>query len=352
MATSFSFTADAAEQALLHVQGWQELDAGDVSVETVSGGLTNVLTKVEVSEAARAKVGNDAPTAVLVRHFGKGTGELVDREREGAIFAHFGSIGLSPALLGTFKGGRIEAFFNAKTLASIDCHDVDVAAKIGAHLARVHAADVPIPHENGLPDNLFLWWKLAARSIMPDVEATRKAMQFDMPRLHTEVASLIDLLASLNAPVTFTHMDLLAANILQLREPGREGEVTFVDFEYGMYAWRGFDFGNHFAEASINYSVDGHPGFVLNPDNYPSEETQTAFFTAYLAETGVTDPAAVAAAIPDLMHEARICSLASHMLWGLWAIVRAANPSDEFGFLEFAAARLGQYFALRKKWGV
>ena len=346
-----TFTADAARRALTVVEGWQGLSEGDVVTSVVSGGLTNVLTKVSVSPDV--EVADSAPTAVLVRHFGRGTHVLINRKREGVIFAHFGSLGLSPALHGTFEGGRVEQFLEARTLTSTDLHQPATATAIGSHLARVHGTEVPnISHQNGLPDLLSGWWKLAVRAIMPSAYLARKVLQFDFADLHREMGELIEILESVNSPVMFTHMDLLAGNILELTEDDHQGEITFVDFEYGMYAWRGFDFGNHFAEAGITYDVDGFPGFYINPDDYPSDETITAFFTGYLHGQGVTDPDEIAAALPGLKQEARVFTLASHFMWGIWAIVRAATPSDDYGFLEFAAARLDQYYALRRQWGI
>merc|ERR1712173_471832 len=43
----------------------------------------------------------------------------------------------------------------------------------------------------------------------------------------------------------FTHNDLLGGNILYLSD---SKEIKFIDFEYGMYNYRAFDFANNFCE--------------------------------------------------------------------------------------------------------
>eukprot|EP01084_Bolivina_argentea_P098799 177585_1 len=45
--------------------------------------------------------------------------------------------------------------------------------------------------------------------------------------------------------LVFTHGDLLGGNILYLTDTK---EIKFVDFEYGAYNYRAFDFANHFCE--------------------------------------------------------------------------------------------------------
>jgi ethanolamine kinase len=88
------------------------------------------------------------------------------------------------------------------------------------------------------------------RYIVPKVYANEKAQaQFvahvNIPKLKAELAMLQKRIEALNAPVVFGHCDLLSGNLIFDKE---RDEIFFIDYEYGMYTFRGFDIGNHFAE--------------------------------------------------------------------------------------------------------
>lgn len=53
------------------------------------------------------------------------------------------------------------------------------------------------------------------------------------------------------------------------------GEANFIDYEYGCYAFRGFDIGNHFNEFA---------GFECEYWRYPTKELQMKWYDWYLTE--------------------------------------------------------------------
>lgn len=53
------------------------------------------------------------------------------------------------------------------------------------------------------------------------------------------------------------------------------GEANFIDYEYGCYAFRGFDIGNHFNEFA---------GFECEYWRYPTKEFQMKWYEWYLTE--------------------------------------------------------------------
>ena len=70
----------------------------------------------------------------------------------------------------------------------------------------------------------------------------------------------------------FSHNDLLSGNILLLHS----GELRFIDFEYGAYNFRGYDFGNHFCE---------YAGFDFDLEkSYPSRAQAKLFLKAYFED--------------------------------------------------------------------
>ena len=57
--------------------------------------------------------------------------------------------------------------------------------------------------------------------------------------------------------------------------------VQFIDFEYGCYSYRGFDWGNHFNE---------YAGFECDYGRYPDTATAALFLRHYLAEALGREP--------------------------------------------------------------
>jgi len=59
-------------------------------------------------------------------------------------------------------------------------------------------------------------------------------------------------------------------------------DVSFIDFEYGNWNYRGFDIGNHFCE---------YAGFQCDYSLYPSKEQQLEWLKTYLtAYNGCIQP--------------------------------------------------------------
>ena len=108
-----------------------------------------------------------------------------------------------------------------------------------------------------------------------------------------------------NSPVVFCHNDLLAPNIIyHSKEEERkaavssielslchidsmsmveeedgcgevDSDISFIDYEYGSYSYRGFDIGNHFNE---------YAGFECDYSKYPGVKAQKDWIRAYLEE--------------------------------------------------------------------
>jgi hypothetical protein len=100
---------------------------------------------------------------------------------------------------------------------------------------------------------------------------------------------------------------------------------------------------------------------------YPNKQQQELFFRHYLAQEqqqvaaataaaagASADSAAAAAAEADpppvdpevldrLSAEANAWALASHLYWGVWAIIQACNSPIDFDYMQFSATRLGEF---------
>lgn len=156
---------------------------------------------------------------------------------------------------------------------------------------------------------------------------------------HTVLVRELGVLSSrlIASPMRFCHNDLLGPNVLA----DTKGGVRFIDYEYACYNARGFDLGNHFNE---------HAGFDLDYSRYPTRDQQMVFLKAYLSafyeRDGPHDPEEV----EHLWREANQWSLASHFLWGVWALIQALNSSIDFDYLWYSNARLDVYFHSRDKY--
>lgn len=67
--------------------------------------------------------------------------------------------------------------------------------------------------------------------------------------------------------------------------------MQFIDFEYGSYNYRGFDFGNHWNE---------YAGFEGDYSRYPDIKQQAMFVKAYLQQQGTKSPVRCRRAVSGL----------------------------------------------------
>ena len=121
-------------------------------------------------------------------------------------------------------------------------------------------------------------------------------------------------------PACFCHNDLLSANILY---DETSKQVSFIDYEYGGYNYRGFDIANHFNEWA---------GFECEWSHLPTERRQKEWIFEYLKafynHVRVDDEVEIYVSVDDVnrvYREVARFMLASHFYWGLWALVRSLS---------------------------
>ena len=130
------------------------------------------------------------------------------------------------------------------------------------------------------------------------------------------------MLYTINSPIVFAHNDLLMKNIVydQIAD-----QLYFIDFEYSAFNFQSFDLANHFCEYS------GQDPFDL--ELYPSKEHQLNWIAVYLkfydelnsrvdGDANGTTKAIDERRIEQLYVQVQKCSLASHLLWGSWALLQ------------------------------
>ena len=340
-----------ADKCVRGFPDWASVTPSSITVSVVSGGLTNQIYLCRRPAAGGpADAASGTPTEVLVRVFGEGTEELVDREAELEFLELVSAEGIGPRCLGCFEGGRVEQFVpDARTWHVRDLRDPARAALLGAAMAKLHAIELPSKHSR-LAADTSLAKSLAAGAWPATAQKAANALvarggrrgllaaAVDVPALAQECVWLMGFLADLESPVVFCHNDLQEGNVLELKD----GSVTVLDYEFGGNNFRGFDFGNLFCEMVMDNQGTAFPGFVCQPDCYPDREAQLGFFRAYA-------PAADDAALEKLMAEADAFAMASHLYWALWAVAQGLNSQIVWGYLEYAQQRSVQYHACKER---
>ncbi|XP_008784349.2 probable ethanolamine kinase [Phoenix dactylifera] len=302
---------------------WSSLDNSCFSMETVSGGITNLLLKVSVKEES----GNDV--SLTVRLYGPNTDLVIDRKRELLAIPYLSAAGFGAKLLGIFKNGIIQSFINARTLSPSDMSNPKIAAEIAKQLYKFHQVDIPGSSEAQLWNDVFKFLEKAAVLQFDDNEKQAKYETISFKEICNEIIALKELTDLLNAPVVFAHNDLLSGNLMLNDE---EGKLYFIDFEYGSYSYRGYDVANHFNE---------YAGFDCDYSLYPEKNAQYHFFRNYLRPDRPHE-------VPDkdleaLYIETNTFRLASHIYWALWALIQAQVSPIDFDYLDYFFLRYNEY---------
>ncbi|XP_009795061.1 putative ethanolamine kinase [Nicotiana tabacum] len=302
---------------------WLDLDDSHFSVETVSGGITNLLLKVSVRED-KGKNGN-----MTIRLYGPNTEYVINRERELQAIQYLSAAGFGAKLLGVFGNGMVQSFIDARTLTPSDMRNPKLAAEIAKQLRKFHQVEIPGSKEPQLWNDVLKFFRKASTLQFDDGEKKSKYETILFQEVHNEITSLKELTNRLNAPVVFAHNDLLSGNLM-LNED--KGKLYFIDFEYGSYNYRGFDLGNHFNE---------YAGYDCDYSLYPSKDEQFHFFKHYLdpdQPNEVSDKD-----LEALYAETSSYMLASHLYWALWALIQAKMSPIDFDYISYFFLRYNEY---------
>lgn len=302
---------------------WAKLDDSCFSVETVSGGITNLLLKVSVEEE------NGDNVAVTVRLYGPNTDYVVNRERELQAIKYLSAAGFGAKLLGVFGNGMVQSFIHARTLTPSDMRKPKLVVEIAKQLRRFHEVEIPGSKEPQLWVDIFKFFEKASALQFEDIDKQRIYETISFKEVHREVTQLKELTGLLNAPVVFAHNDLLSGNLMLNDE---HDKLYLIDFEYGSYNYRGFDIGNHFNE---------YAGYDCDYSLYPSKDEQYHFFRHYLQPEKPNEVSEKD--LEALYIETNTFMLASHLYWALWALIQARMSLIDFDYLGYFFLRYNEY---------
>mmetsp|Transcript_9215 Transcript_9215/g.12668 ORF Transcript_9215/g.12668 Transcript_9215/m.12668 type:complete len:359 (-) Transcript_9215:47-1123(-) len=314
------------------VTAWRNLNDTELLVKQLTGGVTNKLYRCKVQEDGYSKVkGEFDERFVLVRVYGNNTDIFIDRKEELENIERLHKLGFAPKLYGCFNNGFIYGYFKGKDISPTELYEMKYSDRIAAKLADWHSLEFPGEKVPSVWPRIEKWLNSVPAPYKDPVKQKQLDDYGGLEKLKKEYAYLKQILSSSKSPIVFCHNDLLGPNIIYDSETDT---FNFIDYEYGSYNYRGFDFGNHFNE---------YAGFELDYAKYPSKEQQYIFFKQYLKafKKGV-EP--TEQELHDLYVESNQFSLTSHFFWSVWALVQAEISDIDFPYMQYAIDRFKRYY--------
>lgn len=135
----------------LKLKRWKRVpiaQGGDISVERLSGALTNAVYVVSPPKRLRdpspsndsntSLVAKKPPPKLLLRIYGPQAEHLIDRDSELSILRRLARKRIGPRLLGTFTNGRFEEFLYARTLTAEDMRVPETSKQIAKRMRELH----------------------------------------------------------------------------------------------------------------------------------------------------------------------------------------------------------------------
>ncbi|KAJ1848148.1 hypothetical protein IWW55_001256 [Coemansia sp. RSA 2706] len=302
-----------------------EWNADELAFKECKDGITNNLVQC---------TNRRTDLTVLIRAYGNHTEVIIDRSQELTNMKRLADLGMCPPLYARFNNGLVYGFIPGTVATPEEMGNDEWAPLIARQLAVWSQVSVPGDRQLGLFSSLRQWL-----SDVPQDYANVRANRifhahFSAAMLAQELQELERMLGTVDSPVVFAHNDLLSGNIVMSEARDR---VSFIDYEYAMYNYRGFDIANHFNE---------YAGFECDYSRYPSKERQLRWFKVYLTQL---QQDASAEALELMYAEVQVFRLASHYYWGVWGLVQASISEIDFDYMDYARMRFDEYFRIKQQ---
>ncbi|CAK8671283.1 unnamed protein product [Clavelina lepadiformis] len=309
---------------------WEE---SDIKTQVFSNGITNKMFGFHYK--------NNKGEIILVRVNGNGTEIFLDREEEVKSFSLLRQYGCAPSLYCVFNNGLCYEFIKGITLTCQTVRLPSVYKLLAGELARVHSIPTkgdPPPKPTAFPlMRKFLAIAFASDSIIDG--GLTVARKNEEQVLRKEVDELESCLTNLNSPIVFCHNDILLHNVIYNEHAEK---ISFIDYEYAGFNYQAYDIGNHFCEFAGIDDVD----YNL----YPGKDFQLKWLRHYLNAwyqynfpDGCTDTSQMDDKVDILYKQVNKFALASHLSWGIWALVQAKYSTIDFDYKEYSKLRLDEY---------
>ncbi|KAJ2709376.1 hypothetical protein H4R19_004285 [Coemansia spiralis] len=266
---------------------------------------------------------------LLVRAYGRNTEIIIDRGQELRNMASLARRGMCPPLYARFRNGLVYGYIPGTVPSPEEMGNEVYAPLIARQLADWGQISLSGDRSPQLIPTLRRWLGDLPASYGDERKDALFRKHFSLDMLRAELAEVERLAALADSPVVFSHNDLLSGNIIL---DASNTKVSFIDYEYANYNYRGFDIANHFNE---------YAGFECDYSRCPAKDAQLRWFKAYLDRLGNDSSPA---ALERIYVEVSYMRPASHYHWGLWALVQAAISDIDFDYLDYARLRFDKYF--------
>ena len=249
----------------------------------------------------------------------------------------------------------------------------ELARKIAAHMARLHSLHLPASLQEGEP---LLWtqynrWLDGLSAELLEANPRFCSEIGTLERLKSESHWLQKEIAKTQSPIVFCHSDINKPNVIF---DEHTSTVTFVDFEYAGPNYLAFDLANWLCETNIELecypseqycrkwvvlyieeveklrseiSVQNLPDTAQRTHNTVSQKTFHK--DGQLTEARAKGEELRHLEVASLLREVGVFSLASHMLWCVWALHQATHSQVDFDFINYAVLRHSLFIKYREQ---
>lgn len=325
---------------------WLDIPDESFKLTKLTAATTNEIFIIGHEEST-TKGAEEEPNKLLVRIYGEGSENIIDRREELKLFEKLSSLGIGPKLIASFNNGRIEEYIESKVLTAEMMRRADISIVIAKRLAQFH--QISMLHDGDaevIPP--VLWERLESwRLIAKDALKKNKLIHFsdsnETINLYFEHNFIDELFHKIfplgpRTPIALCHNDLQHGNIILSNE---NKSVVFIDYEYGGINYAAFDIANHFCEWASDFN-SSTPHVMDFDRKYPSKQEQIRFLNEYLTGDLNNNYNHHNMQDKDLdiwLEEIEGFTQFSHLLWGYWGIIQAANSSIDFDYLSYALMR-------------
>lgn len=286
----------------LRIHKWHKhnLSASNLSINRISGALTNSIYKLEYKDEAE----NVFLPALLLRVYGRNVDSIIDRESELAILVKLLAKRIGPRLLGIFANGRFEQFldgFNALDKAKI--RDPVILQILGRRMKDLHyKIELDLKDfESTLPMSwklIYKWLHLFETEYLQNYIKYKYDFQdlflMDFDKFKNVIEKYKKWLfnhydsKSFHQNYKFCHNDTQYGNLLlhstfdvNKPETQKDSHLAVIDFEYSGANFPALDIANHFCEWMSDYY---HPekSYYIFDENFPKKEEQLNLISSYV----------------------------------------------------------------------
>ncbi|CAD5214768.1 unnamed protein product [Bursaphelenchus okinawaensis] len=331
---------------------WSSASSENVKLKQITGGTSNLLFLVSVDHAEQHR---RIPNQILIRiNFSPdGASQWLT---ESVIFSQLSEKKIGPKLYGVFEQGRLEEFIPSRPLTTLELWNNEFSKEIAEKLARIHKISAPIDKEpTFIMDCIDRWFEryvevMDRKSGKIEVKLPKvykNELTIGKEELKKEIEFIRNALTKTKSKVRFCHNDLQENNILLVDKPQHEGKkLSFIDFEYACYNYRGHDIANHFNEHVINYTQPDYPYYEVYYDKELDQAHMLNFCRNYLKEYHNQEPKD--SEVRELLDETLPFLPISDFLWAIWSLYMGETSPISFGYKTYAEDRFGLYFKNRR----